>query len=156
VLTQWDEGNLVPVHAIRTRGGVEVQLHSPQRTAGSFTPQKIIPDNHWTGRWVGAIATPVPTVSRTATPRLTWCSLVTIPTELPRLPVRFLFIHSSVICQTHDRSTASSKTIPPLNAIYSFLLQIRVSSSVPKAIQQLLTSSCHFYPPLYLSFNNFF
>jgi hypothetical protein len=26
-------------------------------------------------------------------------------------------IHSSVICQTHDRSTASSKTIPPLNAI---------------------------------------
>jgi hypothetical protein len=24
---------------------------------------------------------------------------------------------SSVICQTHDRSTASSKTIPPLNAI---------------------------------------
>jgi hypothetical protein len=25
--------------------------------------------------------------------------------------------HSSVICQTHDRSTASSKTIPPLNAI---------------------------------------
>jgi hypothetical protein len=33
-----------------------------------------------------------------------------------------------------------------------------VSSSVPKVIQQLLTSSssssCHFYPPLYLSFNN--
>jgi hypothetical protein len=26
-------------------------------------------------------------------------------------------IHSSVICQTHDRSTTSSKTIPPLNAI---------------------------------------
>jgi hypothetical protein len=25
--------------------------------------------------------------------------------------------HSSVICQTHDRSTASSKTIAPLNAI---------------------------------------
>jgi hypothetical protein len=30
---------------------------------------------------------------------------------------RNMFIHSSVICQTHDRSTASSKTIPPLNAI---------------------------------------
>jgi hypothetical protein len=28
-----------------------------------------------------------------------------------------IFIHSSVICQTHDRSTASSNTIPPLNAI---------------------------------------
>ena len=70
----------------------EVQLHSPQRTAGNFTPEKIIPDNHWTGRSVGAIAGPVPTGSRTATPRLTWCSLVTIPTELPRLPVGFLFI----------------------------------------------------------------
>jgi hypothetical protein len=33
---------------------------------------------------------------------------------------------------------------------------MRVSSSVPKVIQQLLTSSssssCHFYPPLYLSY----
>jgi hypothetical protein len=35
-----------------------------------------------------------------------------------------------------------------------------VSSPVPKVIQQLLTSSssssCHFHPPLYLSFNKFF
>jgi hypothetical protein len=57
-----------------------------------------------------------------------------------------------------DRSTASSKTIPPLNAIWSFLLQMRVSCYVPKVIQQLLTpsssSSRHFYLPLYLSFNN--
>jgi hypothetical protein len=53
------------------------------------------------------------------------------------------------------RSTASSKTIPPLKAIYSFLLQMTLSSPVPKVIQQLLTSSsstsCHFYLPLYLS-----
>jgi hypothetical protein len=35
---------------------------------------------------------------------------------------------------SHDRSTASSKTIPPLNAIYSFLHQMRVSSSVHKVI----------------------
>jgi hypothetical protein len=74
-------------------------------------------------------------------------------------------IHSFIIIiiisnLSDDRSTASSKTIPPLNAIYSFLLQMRVSSPVPKVIQQLLTSSssssCHCYPPLYLSFNNFF
>jgi hypothetical protein len=31
-----------------------------------------------------------------------------------------------------DRSTASCKTIPPLNAIESFLLQMRVSSPVSK------------------------
>jgi hypothetical protein len=37
---------------------------------------------------------------------------------------------------------------------------LELPPSVPKVIQQLLTSSssssCHFYPPLYLSFNNFF
>jgi hypothetical protein len=33
------------------------------------------------------------------------------------LLLRVVEIDSSVICQTHDRSTASSKTIPPLNAI---------------------------------------
>jgi hypothetical protein len=32
-----------------------------------------------------------------------------------------------------DRSTASSKTIPPLNAIYSFLLQMRVNLSCLQA-----------------------
>ena len=59
---------------------------------------------------------------------------------------------------SNDRSKASSKTIPPYSAIYSFLLQLTVSSPVLKVIQQLLTpsssSSCHFYLPLYLSFNN--
>ena len=57
-----------------------------------------------------------------------------------------------------DRSKASSKTIPPHSAIQSFLLQLTESSPVLKVIQQLLTpsssSSCHFYLPLYLSFNN--
>jgi hypothetical protein len=62
---------------------------------------------------------------------------------------------SSSSVMSHDRSRASCKTIPPLNAISSFLLQRRVSSLVPKVIQQLLTSSssssCHIYLPLYLS-----
>ena len=59
---------------------------------------------------------------------------------------------------SNDRSKASSKTIPPHSAIQGFLLQLTVSSPVRKVIQQLLTpsssSSCHFYLPLYLSFNN--
>jgi hypothetical protein len=70
--------------------------------------------------------------------------------------LNFEFMTYSFISNlSDDRSTASSKTIPPLNAIYSFLLQISVSSSVPKVIQQLITSSssssCHFYLPLYFS-----
>jgi hypothetical protein len=41
--------------------------------------------------------------------------------------------------QSDDRSTASSKTIPPLNAIYSFLLQMRVSSPVSKDLAYLVS-----------------
>jgi len=36
---------------------------------------------------------------------------------------------------SNDRSKASSKTIPPHSAIYSFLLQFTVSSTVLKVIQ---------------------
>ena len=36
---------------------------------------------------------------------------------------------------SNDRSKASSKTIPPHSAIYSFLLQLTVSSPVLKVIQ---------------------
>jgi hypothetical protein len=38
-----------------------------------------------------------------------------------------------------DTSTASSKTIPPLNAIYSFLLQMRVSSPVSKYLAYMVS-----------------
>jgi hypothetical protein len=38
-----------------------------------------------------------------------------------------------------DRSTASSKTIPPLNAIESFLLQMRVSSPVSKDLAYMVS-----------------
>ena len=59
---------------------------------------------------------------------------------------------------SYDRSKASSKASSPHSAIQSFLFQMRVSSPFLKVIQQLPTSSplssCHFYPPLYLSFNN--
>ena len=44
------------------------------------------------------------------------------------------FIHSFSIL-SDDKSKASSKTIPPHSAIYSFLLQMRVSSPVLKVIQ---------------------
>ena len=58
----------------------------------------------------------------------------------------------------YDRSKASSKASSPHSAIQNFLLQMGVSSPFLKVIQQLPTSSssssCHFYPPLYLSFNN--
>ena len=70
-------------------------------------------------------------------------------------PVLYLHSFSSL---SHDRSKASSKASSPGSAIQSFLLQIRVSSPFLKVVQQLPTSSylssCHFYPPLYLSFNN--
>ena len=36
---------------------------------------------------------------------------------------------------SNDRSKASSRTIPPHSAIYSFLLQLTVSSPVLKVIQ---------------------
>ena len=58
----------------------------------------------------------------------------------------------------YDRSKSSSKASSPHIAIQSFLLQMRVSSPFLKVIQQFPTfsssSSCHFYPPFYLSFNN--
>ena len=61
---------------------------------------------------------------------------------------------SSSSSLSDDRFETSSKTIPPHIAIQSFLLQMRISSSVLKLIQQLLTSSsfssCHFYLPFYL------
>ena len=67
------------------------------------------------------------------------------------------FIHS-FSSLSYDRSTASSKASSPHRAIQSFLLQMRVSSPFLKVIQQFPTSSSsssfHFYPPLYLSFNN--
>jgi hypothetical protein len=73
----------------------------------------------------------------------------------------YLFIHSfihSFSSLFYDRSKASSKASSPHSAIQSFLLQMRVSSSFLKVIQWLPTSSslssCRFYPPLYLSFNN--
>ena len=61
---------------------------------------------------------------------------------------------------SYDRSKASSKTSSPHSAIQSFLLHMRVSSPFLKVIQQLPTSSSssssHFYPHFYLSFNNLF
>ena len=67
------------------------------------------------------------------------------------------FIHSFSILP-YDKSKASSKASCPHSAIQSFLLQMRVSSPVLKVIQQLPTSSSssssHFYPNFYLSFNN--
>jgi len=69
----------------------------------------------------------------------------------------YSFIHSSSSL-SYDRSKASSKASSPHSAIQSFLLQMRVSSPFLKVIQWLPTSSslssCHFYPLLYLSFNN--
>ena len=59
---------------------------------------------------------------------------------------------------SYDRSEDSSKASSPHSSIQSFLLQMTVSSPFLKVIQQLPTfsfsSSCHFYSPLYLSFNN--
>ena len=67
----------------------------------------------------------------------------------------FIYSFSSL---SYDRSKASSKASPPHSAIQSFRLQMRVSYPFLKVIQQLRTSSslssCHFYPPFYLSFNN--
>ena len=44
----------------------------------------------------------------------------------------FIIIISNL---SNDRSKASSKTIPPHSAIYSFLLQLTLSSPVLKIIQ---------------------
>ena len=58
----------------------------------------------------------------------------------------------------YRRSKASSKASCPHSAIQSFLLQMRISSPFLKVIQQFPTSSssssCHLYPPPYLSFSN--
>ena len=43
-------------------------------------------------------------------------------------------VHSFSIL-SYDRSKASPKAIPPHSVIYSFLIQMRVSSPVLKAIQ---------------------
>ena len=67
-----------------------------------------------------------------------------------------IFIHL-VVCLTTGPKPLP-KLSSPHSAIQSFLLQMRVSSPFFKVIQQVSTpsslSSCHFYPPLYLSFNN--
>ena len=67
----------------------------------------------------------------------------------------FIHLFSSL---SYDRSKASSKASSPHSASQSFLPQMRVPSPFLKVIQQLPTSSslssCHFYPSLYLSFNN--
>ena len=67
-------------------------------------------------------------------------------------------IPSFIYSVSYDRSKASSKTSCPHSAIQSFLLQMRISSPFVKVIQQLPVSSspssCYFYPPFYLSFNN--
>jgi hypothetical protein len=67
------------------------------------------------------------------------------------------FIHS-FIGLSQDRPKASSKASSPHSAIYSFFLQIWISTPFLKVIQELpkssSSSSCHFYPSFYLSFNN--
>ena len=67
-----------------------------------------------------------------------------------------MFIHLAVCLTTGPKP--SSKASSPHSAIQRFLFQMRLSSPFLKVIQQLPTSSslssCHFYPPLYLSFNN--
>ena len=78
-----------------------------------------------------------------------------IPPDKLFISDRYIHSFSSL---SYDRSKTSSKANSPHSAIQSFLFQMRVSSPFLKVIQQLLTSSslssCHFYPPLYLSFSN--
>jgi len=50
-------------------------------------------------------------------------------------PTSNTLIHQSFSILSNDRFKASSKTIPPHTAIYSFPLQMRVSSPVLKVIQ---------------------
>ena len=69
------------------------------------------------------------------------------------------FIHS-FLGLPYDRSIVFPKASSPQSVIQCFLFQCTVSSLLLKIIQQLLTcsfsSSCHFYPPFYLSFSNVF
>jgi hypothetical protein len=69
---------------------------------------------------------------------------------------RFVFLIIIIISNlSDDRSKASFKTIHPLNAIYSFLFQMRVSSPVPRSSSSflrllsrpLVTSICPFIFP---------
>jgi hypothetical protein len=83
-----------------------------------------------------------PALDRTTNPQSQ--SPVTVPAIIFRLHLR-LFSHYSTL--SHDRSTASSKTIPPLNAIYSFLLQMRVSSPVSKHLAYMVSQFLERYHP---------
>ena len=61
---------------------------------------------------------------------------------------------------SYDRSVASSKASSPAITIQCFLYQFPGVSHFLNVIRQLITSpsssSSHFYPSLYLSFNNLF
>ena len=82
-----------------------------------------------------------------------------------RLCNTYCFSTATMVSWTSSSSVICHTTGPqPLPKRFLHLMQSRASSfkysSVPKVIQQLLTSSssssCHFYLPLYLPFNNFF
>ena len=68
-------------------------------------------------------------------------------------------IHSSC-SQSYDKSVGSTKASSPQSAGQYLVFQTPVSSLFLNVIQQLLTSSFsssrHFYPTFYLSFNNVF
>ena len=70
------------------------------------------------------------------------------------------FLVNSFSSPSYDSSIGSSKASSPQGAILCFLFQFPAASRLLKVIQYLLTSSssssCHFYPSLYLSFNNVF
>ena len=80
------------------------------------------------------------------------------PTPQTARPLRLALSLNSFSSLSYDRSKASSKASSPYSAIKSVFFQMRASSPFLKVIQQLPTSSslssCHFYPPLYLSFSN--
>ena len=74
-----------------------------------------------------------------------------------------IFIRSFILSfysQPYDRFVASSKVNSPQVAIHCFFFQFTVFCLFFNVTQQILTSSSsfplHFYPSLYLSFNNVF
>jgi hypothetical protein len=73
------------------------------------------------------------------------------------LPIWAAFLCAAHMGSISLWSKASSKASCPHSAIQSFLFQMRVSSPFLKVTQYIPTSSslssCHFYPPLYLSFS---
>ena len=81
--------------------------------------------------------------------------MITLRNILKRTSYQGVHSFSSL---SYDRSKASSRATSPHSAIQSFLLQMRILSPFLKVIQQFPTSSssssCHFPPPFYLSFNN--